>query len=92
MRNYYVYIITNNSKTLYIGITNDLKRRIFEHKNGLIPGFSKKYKLKKLVYFEESTDVNAAIAREKQLKGWLRNKKIELIKIMNPNWTDLMKC
>ena len=69
MRSYYVYIMTNKSKTLYIGIRNNLKRRVFEHKSGLIPGFSKKYKLKKLVYLEESTDVNAAVVREKQLKG-----------------------
>jgi putative endonuclease len=89
MNNYYVYIMTNNSKTLYTGMTNDLTRRVYEHKQKLIPGFTQKYNITKLVYFEETSDVNAAILREKQIKGWLREKKITLIESMNPEWKDL---
>jgi putative endonuclease len=89
MNNYYVYIMTNNSKTLYTGMTNDLTRRVYEHKQRLIPGFTQKYNITKLVYFEETSDVNAAILREKQIKGWLREKKITLIESMNPEWKDL---
>ena len=72
-----------------LGITNNLIRRIHEHKEQLISGFTSKYNLKKLVFFEETHDVNAAIAREKQIKGWLRKKKIELIESHNPDWNDL---
>jgi len=75
---YYVYILTNHSKTLYTGTTNDLKRRIYEHKNKLVQGFTSKYNIQKLVYFESTNDVKSAISREKQIKGWLRKKKIEL--------------
>ena len=75
MKSYYVYIMTNKSKTLYIGVCNDLKRRVYEHKNKLVPGFTEKYNITKLVYFEETSDVEAAIKREKQLKGWIRKKK-----------------
>jgi len=89
MNQYYVYIMTNNSKTLYIGITNDLPRRVLEHKQKLLEGFTKKYNINKLVYYEISTDVSAAIAREKQIKRWRREKKIELIKGFNPEWRDL---
>ncbi|CAD5983274.1 MULTISPECIES: GIY-YIG nuclease family protein [Planktothrix] len=89
MKNYYVYIMTNKSKTLYTGVTNDLTRRVYEHKHKLIPGFTQKYNITKLVYYEETSDVHAAIAREKQIKGWLREKKINLIESMNPNWVDL---
>ncbi len=90
MNQYWVYIITNAYNTvLYIGVTNNLERRIFEHKNGIFKGFSKKYNLNKLVYYDESADINAAIAREKQLKGWSRIKKNVLIKGMNPQWNDL---
>jgi putative endonuclease len=89
MNNYYVYIMTNNSKTLYTGVTNDLNRRVYEHKQKLIPGFTQKYNITKLVYFEETSDVNTAISREKQIKGWLREKKITLIESMNPEWKDL---
>ena len=74
---------------MYTGVTNDLERRIYEHKCKLILGFASKYNLRKLVYFEETTDVNAAIAREKQIKGWLRKKKVALIESMNPEWKDL---
>ena len=86
---YYVYIITNNQRTLYIGVTNDLQRRMYEHKNGIIKGFSRKYNLKYLVYYEETNDVKAAIQREKQLKKWNRKWKIELIEKLNPYWYDL---
>ena len=89
MKDYYVYIITNSKKTLYIGVTNNLKRRIYEHKNKLIDGFSKKYNLTKLVYYEICKDVKNAIAREKQLKNWHRAWKIKMIEGVNPNWDDL---
>ena len=91
MEQYYVYIMTNNSGTLYTGVTNDLRRRVYEHKNKLIPGFTNKYNITKLVYYEECKDIKIAIAREKQIKGWLRKKKIELIEKENPNWEDLSK-
>ncbi|MCF8262286.1 MAG: GIY-YIG nuclease family protein [Melioribacteraceae bacterium] len=90
-KTYYVYIITNYSKTLYIGVTNNLERRIIEHKKGLIEGFSKKYNCKKLVYFEFTESIEDAIRREKQLKNWHRQWKINLIEKMNPNWDDLFK-
>lgn len=86
---YYVYIITNKSQTLYVGMTNNLERRMYEHKNKLIPGFTSKYNLNRLVYYEQTANVLSAIAREKQLKGWLRKKKIELIESHNPEWSDL---
>jgi len=89
MEQYYVYIMTNKSRTLYTGITNNLERRVYEHKNKLIEGFTKKYNITKLVYYEISNDVKAAITREKQIKGWLRRKKIALIESVNPQWTDL---
>ena len=90
MNEYYVYIITNKRNTvLYIGVTNDLKRRMYEHKNKLIEGFSKKYNLSKLVYFEQTNDIYTAINREKQLKKWRREKKEWLINQMNPQWDDL---
>lgn len=87
--NYYVYIMTNKSKTLYTGMTNDLLRRVYEHKHKLIEGFTKKYNITKLVFFEETSDVNEAIALEKKIKGWTRAKKIALIESQNPNWLDL---
>jgi putative endonuclease len=88
--NYHVYILTNaNHTTLYIGVTNDLRRRVSEHKAGKHPGFTQKYNLNKLVYFEHHQDVNAAIAREKQLKGGSRAKKIALIEMNNSDWLDL---
>jgi len=87
---YYVYILTNKkNKVLYIGVTNDLERRMYEHKNKLVEGFSQKYKLNKLVYYEVTNDVNSAISREKQLKNWHREWKINLINQFNPEWKDL---
>jgi putative endonuclease len=86
---YFVYIMSNKSGTLYTGVTNNLERRIYEHKHHLINGFTKKYRIDKLVYFEETNDINVAISREKQVKGWLRKKKIALIESMNPDWKDL---
>lgn len=89
MRKYYVYIMNNPTGTIYVGMTNDLLRRVFEHKQKLIEGFTKKYNVTHLAYFEETTDINAAIHREKEIKGWRRSKKIDLIKSMNPKWEDL---
>ncbi len=87
---YFVYILTNKyNKVLYTGVTNNIKRRIYEHKNKLVKGFTSKYNLNKLVYFEETNDIRSAIVREKQIKGWLRKKKIELIDRENPTWNDL---
>jgi putative endonuclease len=87
---YYVYMLTNwNNKLLYIGVTNNLARRIHEHKNKLFPGFTKKYNINKLVYFETTNEITAAIAREKQLKRWRRNKKNDLIDTMNPDREEL---
>lgn len=91
-RNYYVYILTNwNDRVMYIGVTNDLQRRLYEHKSKQIEGFTKKYNVNKLVYYEYTTDINAAIAREKELKGWRRSKKDALVISTNPNWNDLSK-
>jgi len=81
--------MTNHSGTLYTGVTNNLERRVYEHKHKLIPGFTSKYNITKLVYYEEGNDVNAALVREKQIKGWLRSKKIALIESVNPEWRDL---
>ena len=87
---YYIYMLTNhNNKVLYTGVTNNLERRIFEHKNGLIEGFTKKYNVHKLVYFEYTNCIKSAIEREKQIKGWTRVKKDALIESVNPGWEDL---
>jgi len=90
IKQYFVYILTNRFNTvLYVGFTNNLIKRTYEHKHKLVDGFTKKYNLTKLVYFELFTDVYEAIKREKQIKGWLRIKKINLIKSKNPKWEDL---
>ena len=86
---YYVYIASSISKKIYIGVTNDLKRRIYEHKEEKTEGFTKKYKIKKLVYYEETNDIHCAIEREKQLKKWRREKKRKLIEKNNSQWRDL---
>ena len=91
MHQYYVYIMTNKSGTLYIGVINNLNRRVYEYKEKLIRGFTSRYNLSNLVYYETCYDINQAIVREKQLKGWLRKKKIELIERTNPYWRDLSK-
>ena len=86
---YFVYIMSNYARTIYVGVTNDLERRVYEHKMKLITGFTSRYGLNSLVYYESTNDISVAIAREKQLKGWLRSKKIALIEAMNPEWNDL---
>jgi len=89
-KHYYVYIMTNRHHTvLYTGVTNDLQRRVYEHKQGRGGAFTSKYKVRKLVYYEITGDVNAAIAREKQIKAGSRQKKTDLIDGMNPEWKDL---
>lgn len=86
----YVYILTNmHNKVLYTGVTSDLVKRVYEHKSKLADGFTKKYNVHKLVHFEIFDDITNAITREKQIKGWLRNKKIALIETKNPEWMDL---
>jgi putative endonuclease len=89
MKEYYVYIMTNNSWTLYTGVTDNLLRRVYEHKNKLVAGFTQKYNITKLVHYEITSDVQAAIRREKQIKGWLRKKKMALVAATNPEWRDL---
>ena len=87
---YYVYLLTNEyNKVLYTGVTNNLQRRLYEHKHSLNEGFSTKYNTHKLVYYETADDVKATIAREKQIKGWSRQKKEALINNINPKWIDL---
>ena len=88
--NYYVYILTNwNDTVMYIGVTNDLERRLYEHKHALVDGFTKKYNVNKLVYYERGTNVYAALEREKEIKKWRREKKNSLVMTMNPEWRDL---
>ena len=86
---YYVYIMASRGKTLYVGVTTNLERRVYEHRSGLIAGFTKKYKVTKLVYHEEISDVGVAISREKQLKAWRRSKKVALIEAVSPLWDDM---
>lgn len=90
MKQYFVYILTNKTNTVvYTGITNDLVRRLYEHRNGLVDGFTKKYNLYKLAYFSEFSNATDAINAEKKIKGWTRVKKENLIESMNPRWLDL---
>ena len=89
MASYWVYILTNKSGTLYIGVTNSLEHRLYQHKTKMSKSFTSRYNINKLVYYEETDDVTAAIAREKQLKKWNRAKKITLIEKLNPKWLDL---
>jgi putative endonuclease len=88
-KTYYVYIMTNRSRTLYVGVTSNLEQRVWRHKKGYFEGFTSRYKIDRLVYFERWSHPGTAIAREKQLKGWKRIKKIALIVSMNPEWKDL---
>ncbi len=90
MPRFYVYLLTNyNNKVMYVGMTNDLKRRVYEHKTKQLAGFTEKYNVSKLVYFEETSDVHAAITREKEIKKWRREKKNQLVVTTNPEWKDL---
>jgi putative endonuclease len=89
MYEYYVYIMANKSRTLYIGVTNNLERRVYEHKAKLVDGFTRRYNINRLVYFENTNDISAAIEREKEIKGWVRRKKVALIHTLNPAWIDL---
>ena len=91
MNRYFVYVMANRSGTLYIGVTNNLRRRVFEHKHKLIPGFTRKYGLNRLIYFETTSDIHGAISREKQLKDWTRQKKLDLVSCTNPALADLSK-
>ncbi|GAB4187034.1 MAG: GIY-YIG nuclease family protein [Roseiflexaceae bacterium] len=86
---FFVYIMASRSRVLYIGMTNNLERRVYTHKQRVVPGFTQRYSVTKLVYFEEAQTAQVAIAREKQLKGWSRAKKIALIESVNPSWQDL---
>ncbi len=89
MKTFYVYIMTNRSRMLYTGVTNNLKRRVWEHKRKMVESFTQKYNMTKSVDFETGSDIRAAIAREKQIKGGSRGKKLALIATMNPEWRDL---
>ena len=90
MKDYYVYILTNwNNQVMYIGVTNNLERRVYEHKHKFIDGYTKKYNINKLVYYEYGNNIESAIMREKQLKGWLRKKKNTLVETLNQDWNDL---
>lgn len=89
MKEYYVYIMTNKPRTLYTGVTGSLVKRVYEHKQKMISGFTKKYNITKLVYYDITNSVEAAIVIEKQIKGWSRQKKIDLIQSQNPEWRDL---
>ena len=88
-RDYYVYLLTNLSGTLYTGVTNDIQRRMYEHKNKLVEGFTKRYNIDMLVYYEVTSDIGEALTRERQIKAWRRSKRIGLIESANPQWRDL---
>ncbi|MGA2137691.1 MAG: GIY-YIG nuclease family protein [Verrucomicrobiia bacterium] len=89
MKQYYVYILVSKSRVLYVGLTNDLERRLFDHRQKIIEGFTSKYNVNRLAYYEYFENIRDAIAREKQIKGWRREKKLALIESMNPQWRDL---
>jgi putative endonuclease len=86
---YYVYILASRTKTLYVGVTNNLERRVWEHKTDAVPSFSGRYKIHKLVYYEEYRSIRDAINREKQIKAWRREKKVHLVESLNPEWDDM---
>jgi putative endonuclease len=88
-KHYYVYIMASHSHVIYIGMTNDLRRRVAQHQQKLVEGFTQKYNCAMLIYYESTEDVHSALAREKELKGWRREKKIALIESRNPAWQDL---
>ncbi len=89
METFHVYILASRSRVLHVGVTSEMTRRLFAHKNKLVPGFTARYHVDRLVYIESTEEASAAIAREKQIKGWLRKKKIALIEAGNPQWLDL---
>ena len=91
MKKFFVYIMSNKRGTIYTGVSSDLKQRVYAHKNKLIHGFTRRYNITRLVYYEDTTDIMEAIAREKQIKSWRREKKIDLIKSINPSWEDLSR-
>jgi putative endonuclease len=88
-RCYYVYILASDSRVLYIGVTNDLRRRVYQHKTRVVPGFTRRYSVNRLVYFESTPNVRAAIEREKTIKSWIRERRIRLIESVNAPWLDL---
>jgi putative endonuclease len=91
-QSYYVYLLTSSRRgTLYVGVTNDLLKRVWQHKQGLVEGFSKRYRIRTLVWYEQTDSIESAIVREKQIKKWNRAWKIELIEANNPDWKDLYK-
>ena len=89
VNDYWVYIVSSISKTLYVGVTNDIRRRMYEHKTGAVPGFTSQYQINRLVYYESFLDIRAAIDREKGIKRWGRARKLRLIELKNPGWADL---
>ena len=89
MHEYYVYVLANGKRMLYVGVTNDLQGRMYEHRQKQIAGYTQQYNISRLVYFETTLNVSAAIAREKQIKGWTRAKKLALVESVNPKWADL---
>ena len=91
-KTFHVYIVASKTRVLYVGVTSDLTRRLYEHKQKLVPGFTSRYNVDRLVYVESTGDVIAAISREKQIKGWLRSKKVALIERDNPRWLDLSEA
>ena len=88
-KHYYVYIMASRSRVIYVGMTNNLRRRVEEHQQKLVEGFTQKYNVTQLMYYEVTNDVHAALAREKEIKGWRRSKKVALIESVNPTWRDL---
>jgi len=89
-KTYYIYLMTNwNHRVMYVGVTNDLVRRVYEHKNKLMEGFTSRYNIKKLVYFENTGDIHTTLAREKEIKRWRRDKKDALVQALNSDWRDL---
>jgi len=89
MKTYYVYLLANKSRTLYTGVTSDLVRRVLQHQRKLVPGFTARYKIDRLVYYEVFGEIRAAISREKQIKGWVWRRKVALIESVNRDWKDL---
>ena len=89
-KRYYVYIMASHSRVIYVGMTNDLQRRVAQHQQKLVEGFTQKYNVTRLVYYEMTEDVHAVLAREKQIKSWRRSKKVALIESVNPSWKDLV--